>query len=85
MRVAFLGGGTLGHVIPNLAIIEDFKSRSLKHDVLYIGERGGVERDAVEKFAVKHGFKIVVREIICGKMRRYFSFQNVLDFSSQYV
>ncbi len=75
-----MGGGTLGHTIPNLAVIADFKSRSLKHDVLYIGERGGVEKDFVNKFASKYGFRVDVREIICGKLRRYFSFQNFADF-----
>jgi len=70
----------LGHTIPNLAVIADFKSRSLKHDVLYIGERGGVEKDFVNKFASRHGFRVEVREIICGKLRRYFSFQNFVDF-----
>jgi len=70
----------LGHTIPNLAVIADFKSRSLKHDVLYIGERGGVEKDFVNKFASKYGFRVDVREIICGKLRRYFSFQNFVDF-----
>jgi len=70
----------LGHTIPNLAVIADFKTRSLKHEVLYIGEHAGVEKDFVMKFAVSHGFRVEVREIICGKMRRYFSFQNFLDF-----
>jgi len=76
MRVIFLGGGTLGHVVPNLAVIEELYKRSRKHHVLYIGENGGKEKEAVKKFDKS----IIVKEIICGKLRRYFSFKNVVDF-----
>jgi len=80
MRVIFTGGGTLGHVVPNLAVIEEFIKRSRKHEILYIGAKNGPEKEAVNKFAQKNALKnLQVREIICGKLRRYFSFKNFID------
>ena len=76
----FTGGGTLGHVVPNLAVIEEFIKRSRKHEILYIGAKNGPEKEAVNKFAQKNALKnLQVREIICGKLRRYFSFKNFID------
>jgi len=78
--VIFTGGGTLGHVVPNLAVIEEFIKRSRKHEILYIGAKNGPEKEAVNKFAQKNALKnLQVREIICGKLRRYFSFKNFID------
>jgi len=51
-----------------------------------VGARGGVEREALEKFIGRRGIgrfgdgRISVREITCGKLRRYFSFRNFIDF-----
>ncbi|HLD34669.1 MAG TPA: glycosyltransferase, partial [Patescibacteria group bacterium] len=81
MRVMFTGGGTLGHVLPNLAVIEEISRHSRKNEIMYVGSRGGLEREALEKFIERHGYKhILVREIVCGKLRRYFSFRNFVDF-----
>lgn len=67
------GGGTAGHVVPNFAVIEELKKRG-DHELLYIGSRGGVE----EKMVKDAGFKY--ESVSCGKLRRYFSFRNFLDF-----
>lgn len=80
MRILFTGGGTLGHTIPNLAVIEEFIKNSKKHHILYIGSRGGPEKEAVVKFAAKLDFHhLEYKEITCGKLRRYFSWQNFID------
>lgn len=42
--------------------------------LLYIGSRDGIEKKLVEKADVKY------KGIICGKLRRYFSWENLLDF-----
>jgi UDP-N-acetylglucosamine--N-acetylmuramyl-(pentapeptide) pyrophosphoryl-undecaprenol N-acetylglucosamine transferase len=72
MRIVLTGGGTGGHVIPNLAVIEELK----KHkdvELLYIGSIDGIEQNLIEKISVKY------KGIYCGKFRRYFSFQNFID------
>lgn len=68
------GGGTGGHVVPNLAVIEDLRKNSVNDkDILYIGSRRGPEKKMVEKVGVNF------RSVACGKLRRYFSWQNFLD------
>jgi UDP-N-acetylglucosamine--N-acetylmuramyl-(pentapeptide) pyrophosphoryl-undecaprenol N-acetylglucosamine transferase len=80
MRVLLTGGGTLGHVTPNLAVIEEFIKRSRKHELLYIGAKKGVEKDAVLRFALDLDLKkFEYKAVSSGKLRRYFSFQNFVD------
>lgn len=67
--VVLTGGGTAGHVMPHLAILDDLKQRGW-HPI-YVGTSG------IEKKLVAH--LIPFYEIRAGKLRRYFSFQNALD------
>lgn len=67
------GGGTGGHVIPNLAVIEELK-KHLSAELLYIGSNDGMDRRMVENSGVQF-FGIPT-----AKLRRYFSLQNFLDF-----
>lgn len=70
------GGGTGGHIMPNIALIEELRERFKPEDLefLYIGTRKGMEK---EKMA---SLKVPYKGIFCGKLRRYFSWQNLLDF-----
>ncbi len=47
-RYVFTGGGTLGHVTPNLAIIRHLQSEEPESEFLYLGSRGGPEKEKVE-------------------------------------
>ncbi|MFH1284715.1 MAG: undecaprenyldiphospho-muramoylpentapeptide beta-N-acetylglucosaminyltransferase [Candidatus Peregrinibacteria bacterium] len=71
MRIALTGGGTGGHVIPNLSVIEDLRKK--KAELLYIGSMDGVEKKMIEKAGVRY------EGVACGKFRRYFSWQNFVD------
>ncbi len=71
-RIVFTGGGTAGHVTPNIALIEKLLSEGW--DVHYIGTRNGMERELIEKI---EGVKYHV--ISSGKLRRYHSWQNFTD------
>lgn len=66
------GGGTGGHIIPNIAIIEGLKKKP-DLDLLYIGSRDGVEKSLITKLGVRY------EGISCGKLRRYFSWKNFID------
>jgi len=70
--IIFTGGGSSGHVVPNLAIIEKFKFENW--NVVYVGSRNGIERDIIIKETDISYFSIV-----SGKLRRYFSWQNFID------
>ena len=45
--IVFTGGGTLGHVMPNLYLIDELKN---DYDIFYIGSNG-IEKDAASKVA----------------------------------
>lgn len=70
-RIILTGGGTAGHVTPNIALIP--KLRELGFDIHYIGSYNGIEKDLIEPLGIPyHG-------ISSGKLRRYFSLQNFTD------
>ncbi len=70
-RIVLTGGGTAGHVTPNIALIPGLKE--LGYDIHYIGSYNGIEKNLIEKFDIPyHG-------ISSGKLRRYFSMQNFTD------
>lgn len=43
MKVVLTGGGTAGHILPNIALVPDLRAR--KADILYIGNADGMEQD----------------------------------------
>lgn len=70
-KAILTGGGTMGHVIPNLVIAEGLMT--LGYDVVYIGSSNMREKKAVVDAGI-HFYSIPA-----GKLRRYVSFKNVLD------
>ncbi len=70
-RIFFTGGGTAGHVTPNIALIEAVQGREwICH---YVGSKNGVERELTSNLDLPfHG-------IYSGKLRRYFDWQNFID------
>lgn len=74
MKIIVAGGGTGGHIIPNLALLQDLKQEVKNIEVLYIGSKNGME----SKLVSQHGYPF--KAISCGKLRRYFSVENFLDF-----
>lgn len=70
-RIILTGGGTAGHVTPNIALLP--RLSELGYDIQYIGSYNGIEKDLIEPFGVPyHG-------ISSGKLRRYLSMQNLTD------
>jgi UDP-N-acetylglucosamine--N-acetylmuramyl-(pentapeptide) pyrophosphoryl-undecaprenol N-acetylglucosamine transferase len=65
------GGGSAGHVTPNLALIPRLKE--LGYDIEYIGTIDGIEREIIEKNKIKY------HAISSGKLRRYFDIKNFSD------
>jgi UDP-N-acetylglucosamine--N-acetylmuramyl-(pentapeptide) pyrophosphoryl-undecaprenol N-acetylglucosamine transferase len=69
--IVFTGGGSAGHVTPNLALIS--KLQSSGWDIQYIGSKDGIEKGIVEEWGIPF------HPISSGKLRRYFDFKNFKD------
>lgn len=66
-HILFTGGGSAGHVVPNLALMNEIK---YSHRVTYMGT-GGIERELVEKA----GYPFFV--VDCPKLVRSFTLKNL--------
>lgn len=73
LRLLIAAGGTGGHVLPAVAVIDELTSRDIPLEVLWIGSYKGVERD----IARSHGIPFTA--IQTGKLRRYASLETVTD------
>ncbi len=71
MKIVFTGGGTAGHVTPNIALIDKMKNC----DVYYIGTNG-MEKDIVKPL-VEQGI-VEYCTITAHKLRRKLSLENLL-------
>ena len=70
-KIILTGGGTAGHVTPNLALLP--KLKELNYEILYIGGRNGMEQGMAEQAGLNY------RGISTGKLRRYFDLKNFTD------
>ncbi len=66
-KIIFTGGGTGGHIMPNLAIIDELNG---KYEIKYIGSKNGMEKDIVKD--------IPFFEIKTCKLKRSLDFSNLL-------
>ncbi|MCW8400146.1 undecaprenyldiphospho-muramoylpentapeptide beta-N-acetylglucosaminyltransferase [Legionella sp. PATHC038] len=69
--IVFTGGGTAGHVAPNMALIRELSHKGW--EIAYIGSANGIEKQMIEPL------KIPFYGISSGKLRRYLSVKNLLD------
>ena len=65
------GGGTAGHVTPNIALMPTLKARGF--EIYYIGSYDGIEKKLIEDTGIKY------YGVSTGKFRRYFSMKNFTD------
>ncbi|WP_376774518.1 undecaprenyldiphospho-muramoylpentapeptide beta-N-acetylglucosaminyltransferase [Clostridium thailandense] len=65
------GGGSAGHVTPNLALVP--KLKELGYEIEYIGTQDGIERKIIGEEGIKY------HSISSGKLRRYFDIKNFTD------
>ena len=65
------GGGTAGHVTPNIALIARLKEEGYK--ISYIGSYTGIEKTLIEEQGIPY------YGISSGKLRRYFDLKNFTD------
>ncbi|MDH5582179.1 MAG: UDP-N-acetylglucosamine--N-acetylmuramyl-(pentapeptide) pyrophosphoryl-undecaprenol N-acetylglucosamine transferase [Bdellovibrionales bacterium] len=71
-NIIFSGGGSGGHVLPAITLIDELQ-KGPQNKIHYIGGEKGIEREIIEKK------KIPYKAIKTGKLRRYFSIENFID------
>ena len=70
-HIVLTGGGTAGHVTPNIALIPRLKE--LGYEISYIGSLDGIEKKLIEEMNIPY------YGISSGKLRRYFDLKNFSD------
>lgn len=70
-HIVLTGGGTAGHVTPNIALIP--RLRELGYQISYIGSYDGIEKKLIEDLNIPY------YGISSGKLRRYFDPKNFTD------
>lgn len=70
-HIVLTGGGTAGHVTPNIALIPRLKE--LGYQISYIGSYDGIEKKLIEELGIPY------YGISSGKLRRYFDLKNFSD------
>ncbi len=71
-KIVLTGGGTAGHVTPNIALIPKLKEYGFD-EIKYVGSYNGMEKKLVEDAGLEYF------GISSGKLRRYFSLKNFTD------
>lgn len=70
-KIIMTGGGTAGHVTPNLALVPRLKEEGF--EIKYIGSKEGIEKEIIRDANIPY------YEISSGKLRRYFDIKNFTD------
>lgn len=70
-KIVLTGGGTAGHVTPNIALIPELKKQG--YEIYYIGSHDGIERQLIGDLGIKYF------PISSGKLRRYIDLKNLSD------
>lgn len=70
-KIVLTGGGTAGHVTPNLALLPSLRERG--YEIHYIGSYQGIEKKLIENAGISYD------GISSGKLRRYLDIKNLSD------
>lgn len=70
-KIVLTGGGTAGHVTPNMALIPELQKQG--YEVHYIGSYDGIEKKLIADLGIPY------YSISSGKLRRYIDLKNISD------
>lgn len=70
-KIILTGGGTAGHVTPNIALLPLLKEHG--YEISYIGSYSGIEKELITEQGIAYD------AISSGKLRRYFDLKNFTD------
>ena len=70
-KIVLTGGGTAGHVTPNIALLPHLKEAG--YEIVYIGSVSGIEKELIRDCGIRYV------GVPTGKLRRYFDLKNFTD------
>ena len=70
-KIVLTGGGTAGHVTPNIALLPSLKEAG--YEIAYMGSYDGIEKKLIADFDIPY------TGIATGKFRRYLDIKNFTD------
>ncbi len=70
-KIVLTGGGTAGHVTPNIALLPHLQN--LGYEISYMGSYDGIEKRLIADFDIPY------YGIATGKFRRYLDIKNLTD------
>lgn len=72
MKIALVGGGTAGHIIPSISLIEKVLEIEPQTKYFFVAADQDLDKQTLTLFKHKHFLPV-------AKLRRYIDFQNILD------
>ncbi len=70
-KIVLTGGGTAGHVTPNIALLPALKEAG--YEIYYIGSKDGIEKKLIADYDIPY------YGVSSGKLRRYLDIKNLTD------
>lgn len=70
-KIVLTGGGTAGHVTPNIALLPAL--REAGYEIAYVGSENGIEKELMRDCGIPYV------GVPTGKLRRYFDLKNFTD------
>ncbi|MBR1861272.1 MAG: glycosyltransferase, partial [Lachnospiraceae bacterium] len=70
-RIVLTGGGTAGHVTPNIALLPALREAGF--EIAYIGSYDGIEKQLITDYGIPY------TGVSTGKFRRYLDIKNLTD------
>jgi UDP-N-acetylglucosamine:LPS N-acetylglucosamine transferase len=69
-KIVLTGGGTAGHVTPNIALLPAL--REAGYEIAYVGSEDGIEKELMRDCGIPY------IGVPTGKLRRYFDLKNFI-------
>lgn len=79
VKIIFSGGGTLGPVMPLIALFQELKKRNPVWEFLWVGTKNGPEKELTRKYGLEF------KSFVSAKLRRYWSWRNFWDIINFFV